>query len=72
MLVLSRRMGETVVIDGHILVTVVSIGDGRVRLGIDSPPHVRVDRSEVSDRRKREEAEPTTGGQSMVPSELTV
>jgi carbon storage regulator len=51
MLVLSRRAGETVIIDGGIRVTVVAVQGNKVRLGIEAPPDVTVDRSEVHERR---------------------
>ena len=51
MLVLSRRVGEEIVIDGGIRVTVVSVQGERVRLGIKAPPHVVVDRAEIHERR---------------------
>jgi carbon storage regulator len=51
MLVLSRRLGEEIVIDGHIRITVVEIQGNRVRLGISAPPSVSVDRKEIHDRR---------------------
>jgi len=56
MLVLSRRVQETIVIDGNIRITVVSAGRDRVRIGIEAPPHVRVNRQEVQERLDREEA----------------
>ena len=51
MLVLTRRIGEQIVIDGVISVTVVAIKGDKVRLGISAPPSVRVDRSEIHERR---------------------
>jgi carbon storage regulator len=51
MLVLTRRIGEQIVIDGVISVTVVAIQGDKVRLGISAPPSVRVDRAEVHERR---------------------
>lgn len=51
MLVLTRRIGEKIVIGDVISVTVVSITADKVRLGISAPPSVRVDRSEVHARR---------------------
>ena len=50
MLVLTRRIGETIVIDNKIRVTVVSVGPGRVKIGIQAPNNVRVDREEVHAR----------------------
>jgi carbon storage regulator len=51
MLVLTRRIGETIVIDGDIRVTVVSVQGDKVRLGIKAPDYVRIDRQEIHDRR---------------------
>jgi carbon storage regulator len=47
MLVLSRRVGETVVIDDNIRVTVVSVHGNHVRLSFSAPPDVRIMRSEL-------------------------
>lgn len=58
MLVLSRKVGEQVVIDGGITVTITSIDGNKVRLGISAPPDVRIDRAEVH-QRLREFAEST-------------
>ena len=51
MLVLSRRVGEEIVIDGCIRVSITAIKGDRVRVGITAPPSVAVDRKEVHDRR---------------------
>ena len=53
MLVLTRKIGEAIVIDGQVRLTVLEIKTGRVRIGIVAPPDVRVDRGEV--RRQRAE-----------------
>lgn len=47
MLVLSRKVGESIVIDGRITVCVSRVSGGRVRLMVDAPRHVPVDRLEV-------------------------
>ena len=57
MLVLSRKLGETIVIGESIRLTVLAIQGNKVRLGISAPPDVRVDREEVA-RRVQESAEP--------------
>lgn len=49
MLVLTRKEGEKIVIDGHIVVTVVSSHGGKVRLGIDAPRDVKIWREELVD-----------------------
>jgi carbon storage regulator len=51
MLVLTRRPGETIVINGDIQVSVVALQGGKVRIGIDAPDWVTVDRQEVHQRR---------------------
>ena len=48
MLVLSRRVGESIIISESIRVTVVQAANGRIRLGIDAPPEVRVLREELT------------------------
>ena len=50
MLILSRRLNETVVINGTITVKVVDIGRGKVRLGIVAPKDVTINRLEVQER----------------------
>jgi carbon storage regulator len=52
MLVLSRRPGEEIVINGNIRLRVVEVDGNRVRLGVEAPLDVTVDRSEVHDRRR--------------------
>lgn len=49
MLVLTRKIGEGITVDGH-LITVVAISGGRVRLGVKAPVEVKVLRSELKDR----------------------
>jgi len=50
MLVLTRRPSESIIIAGNIKITVVSVGPGRVKLGIEAPPNVRIDRQEIHDK----------------------
>jgi carbon storage regulator len=52
MLVLTRRLGETIIIGDSIRVTVTLIEGMRVRIGVVAPPEVRIDREEV--RRARQ------------------
>jgi carbon storage regulator len=51
MLVLARRVGEEIVIDGRIRIRVTEVQGNRVRLGITTPEKVRVDRAEVHECR---------------------
>ena len=48
MLVLSRKLGEKIVIDENIVLTVVKIDRNQVRIGIDAPPDVPVFRQEIA------------------------
>lgn len=56
MLVLTRRSGQEIVIDGGIVVTVLSVHGSKVRLGVKAPPSVRVDRREILELRSRRAA----------------
>lgn len=47
MLVLERRLSEVIIIGSDVRVMVVSISGDKVKLGIDAPKNVRVDREEV-------------------------
>ncbi len=51
MLVLTRRIGEEIVIANNIRVKIVSIKGDRIRIGITAPDNVTVDRAEVHNRR---------------------
>ena len=55
MLVLSRKIGEEIVIDDSIVITVLGSGKEKVRIGVSAPRSVRVDRKEVMERRARQE-----------------
>jgi carbon storage regulator len=47
MLVLSRKLGEKIVIGNNIVVTVVKIDRNQIRIGIEAPPEVTVYREEI-------------------------
>ena len=51
MLVLSRKLNETIVIDGLIRVTVLAIKGNKVRIGVSAPEHIQVDREEIAQSR---------------------
>jgi len=50
MLVLSRRVGESLVIGGDVRVKVVASSGGQVRLAIEAPQQLAIHREEVFDR----------------------
>ena len=55
MLVLSRRLGETLIIGDNVKVSVLGISGNQVRLGVDAPRDVSVHREEVYLRIKDEQ-----------------
>lgn len=54
MLILTRRIGETICVGHDIRVMILEIKGGQVRIGIEAPPAVTVDREEVYARKQRE------------------
>jgi carbon storage regulator len=55
LLILTRRVGETICIGNDITVTVLGVRGNQVRLGCNAPKDVRVDREEIAERIKREQ-----------------
>ena len=64
MLVLTRNISQTIMIDDDVTVTVLGVRGNQVRLGIDAPKEIQVHRSEVYDRIKKEQLgiNPELGG----------
>lgn len=54
MLILTRRVGGTVMIGDEVTVTVLGVRGKQVRVGINAPKHVAVHREEIYERIKRE------------------
>jgi carbon storage regulator len=55
MLILTRRVGETVMIGNDVTVTVLGVKGNQVRVGVNAPRDVAVHREEIFERIKREE-----------------
>ena len=55
MLVLSRRIGESLVIADDIRLTVLGVSGGQVRLGIGAPKHISVHREEIYEKIQQEQ-----------------
>ncbi len=49
MLVLSRKIGQSIVVDEDIVITVLDVGAGRVALGIQAPKEKAIYRQELYD-----------------------
>jgi len=61
MLVLSRKVGERILIGDKIAVTVVRVGPGIVRLGVEAPHEMAIIREELQDAEKTSISAPGTG-----------
>ena len=57
MLILTRRVGETVMIGDEVAVTVLRVKGNQVRLGVNAPKSISVQREEIFQRIKRESAQ---------------
>ncbi|MGB6604412.1 MAG: carbon storage regulator CsrA [Steroidobacteraceae bacterium] len=55
MLILTRRVGETVMIGDDVTITVLGVKGNQVRVGINAPKNVAVHREEIYERIKREQ-----------------
>jgi carbon storage regulator len=62
MLVLSRRLGERLIIADAIVVTIAQIDRGKVRLGIEAPPNIRIVREELQTRGRRSHSATASAG----------
>ena len=47
MLILTRKKGETIVIDENIEITILESSDGKVKIGIEAPKNIDIHRKEV-------------------------
>jgi len=55
MLILTRRVGESVMIGDDVTITVLGVKGNQVRVGINAPKNVAVHREEIYERIKREQ-----------------
>ncbi len=65
MLILSRKVGQSIIINGNIIVKVVRVDGDQIKLGIQAPESVKVNREEIQ---RQVDAGITPGGASALRS----
>lgn len=69
MLILTRRVGETLMVGDEVTVTVLGVKGNQVRLGVNAPKEVAVHREEIYERIKQEQGDPDVDGDAVDPAE---
>ena len=64
MLILTRRLGESIIIEDNIKITVIDINKQQIKLWIDAPKHITINREEI--------AKKVIDGNQLLPASTTV
>ena len=66
MLVITRKVNESLVIGGDIEISVVSVEDGKIRLGVNAPREVKIYRKEIYEEIKAENRRAAVTGRDIL------
>ncbi|CAI3796664.1 Translational regulator CsrA [Pseudomonas sp. MM221] len=70
MLILTRRVGESIKISDNITVIVLGVKGSQVRLGVEAPKGVAVDREEIAERKAASRPAPAVGQAAQASREV--
>jgi len=70
MLILTRRIGETLMVGDEVTVTVLGVKGNQIRIGVNAPINIAVDREEIYLRKQAEREQLSSLGDST-PSKVT-